>query len=93
VPRTNMGKISFAMLLILIIQIITIVNMLFINGLGALTIILYSFVTAPLGLVFGIGGIVKETGKGLIVPWVTTIVSAILLALFLITLFGFSFGD
>ncbi|MDE4083619.1 hypothetical protein PO902_00820 [Planococcus maritimus] len=92
-PRTNMGKISFAMLLILFIQIISIVTMLFINGLGALTIILYSFVTAPFGLLFGISGIVKESGRSLIVPWVTTIVSVILLALFLITLFGFSFGD
>lgn len=92
-PRTNMGKISFAMLLILVIHIISIVSMLFINGLGALTIILYSFVTAPLGLLFGIGGIVKESGSSVIVPWVTTIISVTLLVLFFITLFGFSFGD
>lgn len=92
-PRTNMGKISFAMLLILVIHIISIVSMLFINGLRALTIILYSFVTAPLGLLFGIGGIVKESGSSVIVPWVTTIISVTLLVLFFITLFGFSFGD
>ncbi len=92
-PRTNMGKISFAMLLILFIQIISIVTMLFVNGLGALTIILYAIVTAPLGILFGIVGITKESGSSVIVPWISTIISVTLLVLFFITLFGFSFGD
>ncbi|ALS74116.1 hypothetical protein [Planococcus rifietoensis] len=91
-PRTIMGKLSLVMLLILVIQIISIVIMLFVNGLAALTIILYAFVSAPLGILFGIAGIIKESGSIVIVHWVTTIISVTLLILFFITLFGFSFG-
>lgn len=91
-PRTIMGKLSLVMLLILVIQIISIVIMLFVNGLAALTIILYAFVSAPLGILFGIAGIIIESGSIVIVHWVTTIISVTLLILFFITLFGFSFG-
>lgn len=91
-PRTIMGRISLAILLILIVHIALIIIMWFINGLGALTLILYTVVTASLGLIFGIAGVVKEPNNTNTIPWVTIVISVILIALFLITLFGFSFG-
>lgn len=91
-PRTIMGIISLVMLLILIVHITSIIIMWFINGLGALTLILYAVVTASIGLIFGIAGVVKEPRDTNKIPWITIIVSVILIVLFLITLFGFSFG-
>ena len=91
-PKTIPGKLSVVMLLVLVIHLLSIVIMLFENGLGAIIIVMYLIATAPLGMVFGIIGIIKETGNSLLLPWVTTIVSLLLLVLFFITLFGYSFG-
>ncbi|ANU17852.1 hypothetical protein BBI11_12770 [Planococcus maritimus] len=92
-PRTLLGKISLVMLLIFVILSLLIVVMLYINGLWSIIILLYmSPFVAPLGLIFGIAGVVSEKKGTKIVPLFTILFSGLYIIIFLITYYGYTFG-
>ncbi|WP_211656298.1 hypothetical protein [Planococcus alpniumensis] len=92
-PQTIWGKLSFVILVLLTIEAGWALIMMFENFLGALTLILkYTPFLAPLGVIIGIVGTLKESKKEKLIPLSTLILSIVLIALFLLILFGFQFG-
>lgn len=92
--RTIIGKISFAMLLVFLLQVLSVNFMLFIDGLLTITLVLYStFITAPLFLIIGLIGVIKEESSKKKIPLFLLMLGVLEVALFLFIIFEFSFGE
>ena len=92
-PQSIWGKLSFVILILLAIEAGWAFIMIFVNFLGAMTVILqFTPFLAPLGVIIGIVGILKENKKEKLIPLLTLLLSIVLIALFLSILFGFQFG-
>ena len=92
-PQSIWGKLSFVILILLAIEVGWAFIMIFVNFLGAMTVILqYTPFLAPLGAIIGIVGTLKENKKEKLIPLLTLLLSIVLIALFLSILFGFQFG-
>ena len=92
-PQSIWGKLSFVILILLAIEVGWAFIMIFVNFLGAMTVILqYTPFLAPLGVIIGIVGTLKENKKEKLIPLLTLLLSIVLIALFLSILFGFQFG-
>ena len=92
-PRTVVGKICFALLMIFIVQFISVIVSIFIHGLLGIIVLLYSSLfTIPLFLIFGIIGVIWEDKEKKIIPLIVLILSVVELAVYLLATFGYSFG-
>ncbi|UJF26689.1 hypothetical protein [Planococcus sp. 107-1] len=92
-PQTIWGKLSFAILILLAIEIAWAIIMVFVNFLGAMTVILqFTPFLAAVGMIVGVAGVLNEKKKAKRIPLLTLLLSFILIALFLTILFGFQFG-
>ena len=91
-PKSVLGKLCLLMLVIFFIQIVLFMRMMSINFFGAMVqFIKVTPYTSIIGIILGLMSLNKEREKR-IVPVITLIVSIIFLAIFLLFLFGFSFG-
>lgn len=92
-PRTAMGKVSLAMLIFFVIQVISLVVLYFTGGFLVILVLLYStIITAPIFFIFGLIGLVKEKGNKKIIPLVVLVLGVIELTFYLITILGYQFG-
>ncbi|WOV83699.1 hypothetical protein PGH26_12545 [Sporosarcina jeotgali] len=92
-PRTVMGKVSFAMLIFFVIQVISLIVVCFIDGFLAIIVLLYTtLITMPIFFIFGLIGLVKEKGNKKIIPLVVLVLGVIELILYLVIIFGYEFG-
>ncbi|MGN7410180.1 MULTISPECIES: hypothetical protein [unclassified Sporosarcina] len=92
-PRTAMGKVSLAMLIFFVIQVISLVVLYFTGGFLVILVLLHStIITAPIFFIFGLIGLVKEKGNKKIIPLVVLVLGVIELTFYLITIFGYQFG-
>ncbi|KIL42789.1 hypothetical protein KP77_34190 [Jeotgalibacillus alimentarius] len=95
-PVSLPGKISIAVCLLFVFQFIFVFGMIFVNGFGAIVVFLqFTIVTASLGIIFGVLGLRKESGKARLAPVSALMVSGVFVLLFFVTLFGYagSFGE
>lgn len=90
-PKTFWGKISFGILAVIFLQSILFIVILFENGFESMIRFIALYI-APLGIVIGIIGFIKEKGYGKLFPTITLAINAIFIVLFFLVLFGYQFG-
>ncbi|TLS37057.1 hypothetical protein [Pseudalkalibacillus caeni] len=93
-PKTLPGKLSALFLLVFIMQIILfLVSVLSNNGFGAIvTFIQLAPFTALLGIIFGIIGTARESGKGRSISIATVSIGSIFAGIAIFFMFIWSFG-
>lgn len=92
-PSTIAGRISFAMFVIFVIQIIAVITLFFTSPLmGIVFIIISTIVAGPIFLVTGTLGTVFEDGSKKAIPIIVLALGIVELVLFLFVAFGFEFG-
>lgn len=88
-PQTIWGKLSFVTLILLAIEAGWVYILIFENFLEAMRIIIqFTPFLAPLGLLFGVVGIIKENYEEKLIPGLTLLLSLILIAMYLSILLG-----
>ncbi len=91
-PKSVLGKLCLFVLVLFSIQIFAFMIMVFINFFGAMVqFIKFTPYTSIAGIILGVNSLNVEREKR-IVPILTLITSIVFLFVFLLFLFGFSFG-
>jgi hypothetical protein len=91
VPKTFWGKFSFGIVAVIFLQSILFMVILFENGFESMIRFIALYI-APLGIVIGIIGFIKEKDYGKLIPTITLAINAIFIVLFFLILFGYQFG-
>ncbi|MCD5324413.1 MULTISPECIES: hypothetical protein [Pontibacillus] len=90
--KTVSGKLSLLILAVFLIQLVWFINMMSVNGLGAMVqFIQVTSITGILGIIFG-GISLKKEKDNTFIPIATIGFSLLFIGIMLLFLFGFSFG-